>query len=618
MHPIQKLQDRGAAGAWLSLPLRTQLIVTHSAVVVAAIVLLLAPLYLTSRAQVVAAYRERLLAIAHGASVALGADTVRALTQRGAADAPIAFAITQSTLRQFWRDDAPDAVRAAELHGLFLVRGDGTGYRVLAHSAGDTGTGRWAPPAALGDSLANLRAGAAPLFWFAERERLVAVAPLLSTDNERLGLVVASVDAAVPLGVLHARLLRSAAFPIVALGLAILLSFWIARQLTRRLTRLAAQAGAVAAGDLRHEVGYHSHDELGVIASALRELTHHLRTVLRDVRAIVGEVSDTAHSLAGGAQQMFAASSDAARAASSIVEGAADQGERMQAIARGADEASTHAAEVARFARQADAAVRHVEGAAAEVRVQGGQALQHVLRVGERVGESVAAVHELGARSRRIGEITEAIAGIARQSNLLALNAAIEAARAGEAGRGFGVVADEMRKLSQSTAEALASIDRLAGEIGTSARATAQRFAEVDASVQGADRAIRETALRLEDIGGAIATACEANQQIVQRAEAQLSRATAVAAEVESIAAAQRLSTGAAQQVSALMQEQRAAAEEVSGSSARLLGVVEALEQELRRFRLDAAPAPRPPAPAAPPPQVPAAAAAGAGGGWAR
>ena len=359
---------------------------------------------------------------------------------------------------------------------------------------------------------------------------------------------------------LHISKIVTVTISIIFSAIVLTIFYFIIRSITRQLNKAISIANRLAEGDLTVDIEVMSKDETGQFLTALKNMVERLNLLIEGVKSAVNNVSSSAEELCDLSVQM----------ATGVGEVSAQTG----TVAAASEEMASTSIEIAKSCNKAAEGSQHANESVTTGASIVQQSVAVMNRIAERVKESAKTVESLGERSDQIGAIIGTIEDIADQTNLLALNAAIEAARAGEQGRGFAVVADEVRALAERTTKATR-------EIGVMIKA-------IQSETKGAVSAMEDGVKEVMKGTDEAAKSSQALQDILDQINSVTMQVSLMATAAEQQTAATHDITNNIQQITQVVQDTSYSIQDSANASIHLFGHVEELQRLISQFTLAA------------------------------
>lgn len=368
----------------------------------------------------------------------------------------------------------------------------------------------------------------------------------------------------------------------------VILVIMISRIISRNLKKVVQVSNRIAEGDLSvTELDYVGNDEIGQLSSSINRMNLYLKNIIQQVSSVSKtvtaqseELMQAANEVRTGAEQVASTMQELAAGSEKQADGASELAHTMQNFSTKVQEANENGD---RIQRSSESVLDLASQGSSLMQKSGSQ----MNRIDNIVKEAVSKVRGLDENSKAIGQLVEVIYDIADQTNLLALNAAIEAARAGEHGKGFAVVADEVRRLSEQVATSVSDITEIVKKIQKETTEVTEALETGYQEVQQGTTQITHTNVTFNEINKAITDMVDSVRIVKQNLIDIADTTKVMGTSVEEIAAISEESAAGIEQTSASTQQTSSSMEEMTRSSEDLAKLADELNSLVGQFKMN-------------------------------
>lgn len=359
----------------------------------------------------------------------------------------------------------------------------------------------------------------------------------------------------------------------------------LTRSIMKPFDELNNAANRISEGDLTFDIEVSSLDELGTLAGYFKKMIYSLRSLTGKMKDTSLKVASKAHKLSTSSHSMRVSIDQITNNTKGMAEGSSRQSVKIEKMNQTANEISQIMQQVTIGSQRTAQATKEANATAKELRQKSHDLMDKIMDIQDSVKSSALVIRNLDTNSEKIGEIVGVITDISDQTNLLALNAAIEAARAGEHGRGFAVVADEVRKLADESRNSARKITELIKEIQQETKKAVGNMEQGTRTVVDGSRMIEATVLSIESIEQATENAANMFTEIIEIGKMQDDSMKNVISSFDEISTVNRQSIVANEEAVAGIKEQAESMNMLADISRELEELSCELQNEIAIFK---------------------------------
>ena len=373
---------------------------------------------------------------------------------------------------------------------------------------------------------------------------------------------------------------------IISLIFIVAVSSLILNKLLKPLSILEKATYKIAEGDFTNNVEINSKDELGKLGNAFNKMTNDIRGILTKVSSTANIVSDSSKELSSQSMEVSEISNEIGRNIEELAEGAQNQ-------AKEAESGSEVIIGLGNLINEEQKNIEKLSNSSESVNesiIAGLSAIKELIQntdeSSKAAKEIVDVINDTNRNTSEIGNVTTVIASIAEQTNLLALNAAIEAARAGEHGKGFAVVADEIRKLAEESTKSTKEIDNIVTELTTSVNNAVNKMKTITLIFETQTEKVNETENKFNEISKAIKVTEEIVSELFVSSSKMNENKTKALEVIQNVSAISEEYAANTEEASASTEEQTASINEISNASDKLYDLIKELDKFIATFKI--------------------------------